>query len=1072
MSITSLLLEQFTQPTFVCRQNDSIAELWERWRISAHQKSLPDRLVVVNEENAPLGIISWGHLLPHFMEEQTPPTDPRSRSEREQHSATPRESWWQQPLSALDPEAIAPVQKLRAPRDWNQFWHALQTQSAPKPIPQEWALVDGAGKFLGLLDSSRLLGYLAQHPSLRFHAGEDPPLQPVALAHPLDRLPPLAELLEEIPLPMKLQTDEGNVLSYNQAWRKQFELQAESQPIGEPPAPSGEATDIPQEHNVGMCPMPNPQDRVWEFVKIPLGATPIGSPAQLRSGHRHPGAEQWNPNLRAPPSLGTGKIPLSLPSDPASGAIDVSHSPEEGLWLVLAQDVTDRQQVAKELAAKNADLMQLNRLKDEFLACISHELKTPLTAVLGLSSLLKERTLGDLNDRQARYAQMIYQSGRHLMNVVNDILDLTRIESGQMELIQGVVQIAEVCDRAFEQALHEAAKDTSSTASNSPADSEDPHTQFTVEIEPGLTTIIADELRLRQMLYNLLSNALKFTPAEGTLGLKVNRWEGWIAFTVWDTGMGIPAQKQHLIFQKFQQLENPMTRQFEGTGLGLVLTQRLARAHGGDVSFISKEGVGSEFTLLLPPSPPQPTTALGESATPPNRLILIVEAVPRYIEELTEQLTALGYRVAIARAGTEAVEKARRLQPRAIFLNSLLPMLSGWDVLTLLKGNERTHHIPAIVMATEVDKQRAKDAEADGCLSLPVKLASLQKCLDKLNALPVLEERSPTPTTKLTILCLSPLESDAVSETLSSPATRSETLGSELNHLLGWGSYPQLAHHHYRVLEADDLEQAEILARVWHLDAILLDTAAVNPNPVAFIEQLSQYPALAATPLVTLDRATSDAALQVPGLTVFPCVNCHKARREGQESSLDPAALLQAIEVAAGIGSKPTILAIDISSLPEFAPVSSESVSGAIASPGSEPLSPDSTHHEWLQAAIQYIQTAGFKGIVGGSWSEVLHQLQHHSVDLLLICLGSDALKPRAIEALTTLDRLSEKPAILILDRTPEFTATGETSPKQPHPILEQMPEFKVVLQEISTAILPPSLSMQELLDRINQTLK
>jgi signal transduction histidine kinase len=117
--------------------------------------------------------------------------------------------------------------------------------------------------------------------------------------------------------------------------------------------------------------------------------------------------------------------------------------------------------------------------------------------------------------------------------------------------------------------------------------------------------IVADELRLRQMLMHLLSNALKFTDAGGEIGLTVNRWDGWIAFTVWDTGIGIPPEKQHLIFQKFQQLEQPLTRRFEGTGLGLVLTQGLARLHGGDVSFISKPDEGSQFTLLLPPCPVQ-----------------------------------------------------------------------------------------------------------------------------------------------------------------------------------------------------------------------------------------------------------------------------------------------------------------------------------------------------------------------------------------------------------------------------------------------------------------------------------
>jgi signal transduction histidine kinase len=244
--------------------------------------------------------------------------------------------------------------------------------------------------------------------------------------------------------------------------------------------------------------------------------------------------------------------------------------------LVLAQDLTEQQQLARELTAKNADLVQLNRLKDEFLACISHELKTPLTAVLGLSTLLKDQTLGELNNRQVRYAQLIYQSSRHLMAVVNDILDLTRIETGQLELLFEPVNIEAVCRRAFEQAKQARMIEHKM---GEPLTEDVLDAQFTLEIEPGLDVLVADEIRLRQMLLNLLSNALKFTEIGHPIGLKVNHWGGWIAFTVWDTGIGIAAEKQHLVFQKFQQLENPLTRQFEGAGLGLVLTRRLARLH-------------------------------------------------------------------------------------------------------------------------------------------------------------------------------------------------------------------------------------------------------------------------------------------------------------------------------------------------------------------------------------------------------------------------------------------------------------------------------------------------------------
>ena len=401
------------------------------------------------------------------------------------------------------------------------------------------------------------------------------------------------------------------------------------------------------------------------------------------------------------------------------GLLDSPH-----LCSILAQDLTEQQQMASELIAKNTDLIGLNRLKDEFLACISHELKTPLTAIIGLSTLLEERTVGELNERQTHYAQLIHQSGRHLMTTVNHILDLTRLETGQLELTKEPVQIESVCLHALKQARC------------TPEDLQAKHSDhnFTLFIEPGLDSLVADELRLSQMLVHLLSNAFKFTELGGEVGLRVNRWDGWIAFTVWDTGIGIPEQKQHLIFQKFQQLENPLTRQFKGTGLGLVLTRALVRLHGGDITFLSKEGKGSEFTLLLPSSPQNRGEELDWGVLEVqenhfNRLVLVVEAFPQFIEDSMELLSGLGYRIAIARSGTEALEKARRLQPQAIFLNPLLPLLSGWDVLTLLKSDTATHQIPAIVTATLAEKERAFSNRADDFLSLPVEQQILQKVL-------------------------------------------------------------------------------------------------------------------------------------------------------------------------------------------------------------------------------------------------------------------------------------------------------------------------------------------------------
>jgi signal transduction histidine kinase/FixJ family two-component response regulator len=827
-----------------------------------------------------------------------------------------------------------------------------------------------------------------------------------------------------------------------------------------PTLPPTEAANLPNLCQIGpdpnscvcVCPMENGADRVWQFVKIPLGN--ILSQQEVKRVTA----------IAEAPLLDSASFRLAKIQASAQGAtardvlLDVGHAlPGSDLWLVLAQDVTEQQQVAKELAAKNADLMQLNRLKDEFLACISHELKTPLTAVLGLSSLLKDRLLGELNDRQIRYARLIHQSGRHLMAVVNDILDLTRIETGQVELMLTAVDIPTVCDRAYEQARQVYAMQNNSDSEESDSEAIEP--RFTLEIEPGLNSFVADELRLRQMLVHLLSNALKFTDPTGSIGLRVSRWEGFFAFCVWDTGIGIPEEKQHLIFQKFQQLESPLTRQFQGTGLGLVLTQRLAHLHGGDVSFISSEGAGSQFTLLLPPCPPggageqmrRGTLEQGRKTRQfaitdtRSRLVLIVEGTSRFIEDLTQKLTSLGYRVAIARSGTEALAKARALQPLAILLNPVLPLLSGWDLLTLLKSDPQTRHIPAIVTATMVEKKHALSNRADDFLSLPVELEALRNCLEQLTTVPTAENQPQPPATKLTILYL----------------TRSDGTGAGDTHL------SQVLHrHHYRVLEADDLEQAELLARIWQPRVVLLEREIADP--LNYLQKLSQHQALAILPLVTLDRALALAANQVKGLSVFPCL-------EPPGSPSETSAVLQAIQVAAGMSWKPNILVVNISMLPDL--------NCSVAPAPSLLPAADAPNHqgkkriEWLHALIQYLQTAGFKAAIPRTWDEVLRQIQHRSVDLLLIELEQSAPHPAAIKVFHALRQFDSRPPTLVLLRgTKGWDYTSECEDCQYIKQSEATPEFLTpalveLVQEVATHIIPAAVSMKELLEQIRQGL-
>ncbi|HAT13899.1 MAG TPA: hypothetical protein DCS91_10300 [Microcoleaceae bacterium UBA11344] len=733
----------------------------------------------------------------------------------------------------------------------------------------------------------------------------------------------IIELLEKLPLPLRLQTPTGQLVSENAAW--QFLLGGGTESVTEIAAILGTASRSNSGALISEYKCVNSKALINECWSL-LGAANARDrddniEAVVADGDSLHLFADTHASILSGSALRAiaGKPGIYICECPVQKGQDrfwqfIKQPLSDHLILVMGQDVTDEHLVGPKLEAKNTDLIQLNRVKHEFLSCISHELKTPLTAVLGLSSLLKDNLIGVLNDRQSRYAHLIYQSGRQLMFIVNDILDLTRLETGQLELFPESVDITAVCNEAFAQVKQLDLPDDNpriislKNSVSSPPESAD-KIEFILEIEPGLSFLIADKLRLCQMLVNLLSNALKFTDTDGKIGLKVNVWDGSIAFTVWDNGIGIPADKQHLIFQKFQQLKSPLTHRFQGTGLGLVLTQGLARLHGGDVSFISSECQGSQFTLLLPLYPPgnsreelaeyaavKPpldqtalkTNCLDSIANSRSRLVLIVEAFPKYIEDLTNLLTSLGYQVMVARSGTEALEKARRFSPEAIFLNPLLPILSGWDVLTLLKSDPDTRSIPAIVTATRGEKERASVNGAEGFLSLPIAESALRWLLGDLICHP--DDKSDKVKSSLTILWLSPQNSSSQGSSLLQDST------------------------YCRILEVDDIDQAEQVALIWRPSVIVLDSTNQLQNPSDFIEQLSQSSSLGSLPLVTLDPATTQLANQVKKLSVFPCLAAsspdetetdmlskRRSKKISKRTSLVASALWQVIQVAAGM---------------------------------------------------------------------------------------------------------------------------------------------------------------------------
>ncbi len=400
---------------------------------------------------------------------------------------------------------------------------------------------------------------------------------------------------------------------------------------------------------------------------------------------------------------------------------------------LLSRRVEER---TTDLRRSNAELAHAVCAKDEFLANMSHELRTPLNAILGLSESLQEQVYGPLTERQCRALVSIEQSGRHLLSLINDILDLAKIESGTIELALETIDIQTVCQASLQFIKQQAHKK-----------------QITVmlHIDAALpATMQADMRRLKQILINLLTNAVKFTPAGGKVGLDVrpDAATPQIHFAVWDTGIGISPQDQQRLFQPFIQVDSSLAREHEGTGLGLALVMRLTRLHGGSVVLESEAGQGSRFTVSLPlaqhppasshhaaPTAPAnghaPTAPDDRSGAPAAPLILLAEDNETSIETITDYLEAKGYRTIVARNGSEAVEAVSAQRPDLILMDIQMPHMDGLEAIRRIRAAEAASsnaHIPIVALtalAMKGDRERCLEAGASDYLSKPVRLSAL-----------------------------------------------------------------------------------------------------------------------------------------------------------------------------------------------------------------------------------------------------------------------------------------------------------------------------------------------------------
>jgi PAS domain S-box-containing protein len=367
-----------------------------------------------------------------------------------------------------------------------------------------------------------------------------------------------------------------------------------------------------------------------------------------------------------------------------------------------------------ELELARARAEQQSQFKSKFLASMSHELRTPLNAIIGFSELLEQELFGPLNEKQQEYIQHVSASGRHLLSLVNDILDLSKVEAGRMELSREWTPFSMVVE-AVRGAVRPLADKRGVTVS--------------VALPPALPELYIDQMRVRQVLYNLLSNAIKFTPSGGTIEVRAVMAGRYLEVACQDSGIGISAADLPKLFREFSQIEVHGGVKPEGTGLGLALTKRLVELHGGTMSVTSEPGQGSTFTFTLPVLDPDGAGSSAEPGTD-EPLVLVVEDDPHAAELIARHLRFAGLGVEVARDARAAIKGARERRPAAITLDILMPGIDGWAVLGTLKNDPATRDIPTVVVSVTDERGRSAVLGASDYLVKPIVREELLHALE------------------------------------------------------------------------------------------------------------------------------------------------------------------------------------------------------------------------------------------------------------------------------------------------------------------------------------------------------
>lgn len=419
---------------------------------------------------------------------------------------------------------------------------------------------------------------------------------------------------------------------------------------------------------------------------------------------------------------------------------DAFNGDSVSLLTEISEDLTYGLDVLAGRVAKQA-AEEANRMKTEFLANMSHELRTPLTAIIGFSEILRDGLAGPVTPRQEDYAGEILSSGQHLLELINDILDLTKVEAGRMTLQLTPADVHSILAASLAIVRERAQAHRIS---------------LELEIDPSIASVALDERKLKQITFNLLSNAVKFTPEGGKVRLAAHRvfrdeipadalpvkYGSYLEISVTDTGPGISAEDQKRLFQSFVQLDGGLARQHEGTGLGLALVRRLAELHGGAVGLESRPGEGARFSVWLPY---RDATASGEAENsendiqplqlPATPVALIVEDDPYAVRLINLQLAEAGFRSVTAPTAEAALSRLEKMPlPDLITLDIMLPGMDGWELLSELKRRQDFSNIPVVIISIVADRDKGLSLGAAGVLQKPFTQGELASALANMKS--------------------------------------------------------------------------------------------------------------------------------------------------------------------------------------------------------------------------------------------------------------------------------------------------------------------------------------------------